>query len=448
LKRLALFHFFISLFAASSLLGSDTSQSEAPAVVRLTLDDALERARASSARLTSLDALTRAAAQGVRGAEALRRPELDLQASYTRNSNVPELILSFPGAAPGTIFPNLPNNWRSRVGATLPIYTGGGVQGQISAASESERAAASDRAAAQSDLVAETHVAYVTVLFARENARVLKDAVASYEAHLKDVRNRLDLGLVASHEVLSVVVERERAELFRVQSENAAQTAVANLLRLVGLPAATPVELDTTLIGLAGAAASVPEDEAVKRAATGRPELEALRARIRAMEASARVAHSASRPQAGLTAGYDFANPNPKILPLSGDWNDTWSIGVSVNWKVLDGGRANASVARAEAQADALRAQLQDLESRIRLEVTTRRLELDSALAGQVVARRGIEAAKDAVRVSKDRYREGVLSSSELLDAETRLLRAELEATQTEAQIHVAMANLTRAVGR
>jgi outer membrane protein TolC len=115
---------------------------------------------------------------------------------------------------------------------------------------------------------------------------------------------------------------------------------------------------------------------------------------------------------------------------------------------VLDGGRSNASAAQAQAQADALRAQLSDLESRIRLDVLTRRLELDSALAGKAVARRGIEAASDAVRVARDRYKEGVLSSSELLDAETRLLRAELDATQNDAQIQVALANLTRAVGR
>ena len=140
--------------------------------------------------------------------------------------------------------------------------------------------------------------------------------------------------------------------------------------------------------------------------------------------------------------------PNQRILPLTGDWKDTWSLGVSVNWKVLDGGRSGASSAQTLAQADALRAQLSDLESRIRLEVLTRRLELDSALAGKAVAQRGTEAARDAVRVAVDRYREGVLSSSELLDAGTRLLRAELDATQNNALIQVALANLTRAAGR
>ena len=223
--------------------------------------------------------------------------------------------------------------------------------------------------------------------------------------------------------------------------------AAANLLRIIGLPSDTRLDLDPA--PLASPSSGPGEADALaRRAAAGRPELEAVRARIRAMEATVKVSQSASRPQVGLQAGYDFANPNPRILPLSGTWNDTWSIGLSLNWKVLDGGRSSASAAQSQAQADALRAQLSDLESRIHLDVLTRRLELDSAIAGKAVAQRGIEAARDAVRVAKDRYQEGVLSSSELLDAETRLLRAQLDATQNEVQIQVALAALTRAVGR
>jgi len=444
-KRLILASIFL---AVPSLLTAEENapQPAAEGSVHLTLEDALSRARASSARLGSLEALTRAATEGVRNAEAGRRPDLDLSAGYSRNSNVPELVLASPGSPPRTIFPNLPNNWRAHAGAALPLYTGGRVQAQIEAATQTERAAGLDREAALNDLVLETHVAYVNVLFARENARVLSEAVASYEAHLKDARNRESLGLSASNEVLAVTVERERAELGRVQAENAAAMATANLLRLVGLPPGTRLDLDAAP---APAPVSGREIEGlIEQALAARPEIEALRARTRALEAGAVVVRSATRPQVGVQAGFDYANPNPRILPLAGDWNDSWSVGLTVNWKVLDGGRARSSAAQTEAQAEALRAQLRDLESRIRLDVTNRQLELESTLAGRVVAQRGIEAARDAVRVARDRYKEGVLSSTELLDAETRLLRAELEATQTDAQIQIARANLSRALGR
>lgn len=450
LKRLVIASVAASLVVASAAraasAGSDASPTLADGpVLSLTLDEAIAKTRAASARLASLTALTRSASEGVRGAEALSRPELDLAASYTRNSNVPELILAFPGQAPRTIFPNLPNAWRTHVGATMPVYTGGRIQAARDAASETERASVSDRAAATNDLAAETHLAYMSVLVARETARVLGEAIAAYDAHLKDARNRQELGLIASHETLAVTVERERAELARVQAKNAVGVAEANLRRLLGVPAETRLELAPP-----PEAAAVANETAdlVRRATEGRPEVEALKARIRAAEAGSRIAGAATKPQAGVQAGFDYASPNPRILPLAGAWKDTWSVGLALSWKVLDGGKADAAVAQAAAQADALRAQLQDLESRIALEVSARRLDLDSALAGRAVAQRGIEAARDALRVARDRFREGVLTSSELLDAETRLLRAELEATQTEGQIQMAVAQLNRAVGR
>ena len=442
MKRFALLLLLVPI-ASSATAGEAAPSLTAP--VRLTLDDAIARARASSARLASFSALNRAASEGVRGAEAGRRPDLDLSASYTRNSNVPELVLAIPGSPPRTLFPNLPDSWRTHAGASFPLYTGGRVGAQITSATEIEHAAASDRAAAANDLDAETHIAYVNVLFARENARVLAEAVASYEAHLKDARNRQDLGLAASNETLAVTVEREQAALARLQSENGAAVAMANLLRLVGLPPGTAVDLDPA--PQASAPSPGESEDLVKRATAGRPELEALRARVRALDATRKVARSASRPQAGVEAGFDYTNPNLRFVPWEARWRSTWNLGVGVSWKVLDGGRASAASAQAQAQADALRAQLSDLESRIRLDVTTRRLELDTALAGKVVAQRGIEAGRDGLRVARDRYREGVLSSSELLDAETRLLRAELDATLTEARIQIATANLNRAVG-
>jgi outer membrane protein TolC len=59
-----------------------------------------------------------------------------------------------------------------------------------------------------------------------------------------------------------------------------------------------------------------------------------------------------------------------------------------------------------------------------------------------------VDAARDSDQVGRDRYREGLTRSSELLDAETDLLRAELDRTVTITRIRIAGARLDRAVGR
>ena len=106
-----------------------------------------------------------------------------------------------------------------------------------------------------------------------------------------------------------------------------------------------------------------------------------------------------------------------------------------------------AEAAQARAQADSARQALVDLERRIQLEVTSRVLELRTAAAALEVAGRSLVAAQENRRVAQDRYHEGLIPSSELLDAEAALLRAGLDRTQSLVQIQVALANLKRATG-
>jgi outer membrane protein TolC len=87
-----------SIAAAPHALAQVAAAEAGP--VRLTLAEAVERARSNSPRLEQLRALQQAADAGVRGARAGRLPVLDLQASYAHHSRVPELIVDFPGTPP------------------------------------------------------------------------------------------------------------------------------------------------------------------------------------------------------------------------------------------------------------------------------------------------------------------------------------------------------------
>jgi outer membrane protein TolC len=429
----------VLLLAAAPLCGQ-------PGVVSLTLDEAVQKARANSARLAQLHSLKDAADAGLRGARAGRLPQIDLQASYTRNSNVPELVVSIPGVFSQTVFPNIPDQLRTRAGLTLPVYTGGRVPGGIEAARAQTAAAESDIAAAQNDLTLETRTAYWALVAARESERVLGEAVTAYEAHARDAQNRERLGLAARNEVLRVQVERDRAELHRLQSRNSAAIANANLLRLLGLAPGTTLEPSESR-GAPETAA--PELEGlVARALESRPDAAALRSRVALADAAVKIARSVTQPQAGVQAGYDFARPNPRVLPLVPEWKGSWNVGVNLSWNVFDGGRGAAGVAQAEAQAQAARRQLEELERRVRLDVTSRSLELATARAAAVVAQRNVEAARENLRVAQDRYREGLIPSSERLDAATALLLAGLDDTNARVQLRVAEAQLDRAAAR
>jgi OMF family outer membrane factor len=160
------------------------------------------------------------------------------------------------------------------------------------------------------------------------------------------------------------------------------------------------------------------------------------------------VERAARWPQVSLSGGFDYANPNRRILPPTAAWEDSWDLSVNATWALFDGGRAAAAAARAAARADALRRQAEDLDQRIRLQVTQRRLDVDAAGQAVEVAARNLEAARENSRVASERQRAGVIPSSERLDAEVLLLQAALDHTESLARLRTARAALDRALGR
>lgn len=413
----------------------------------LSLDGALERARAASLRLAQFQSLRDAASESVRGARAQRLPQLDLGASYTRVGNLPELMLGGGGPDAEPFLPPNLGVFFARAALRQPVYTGGRTGATIDAAAAQAEAAEAERGDAASSLTLETSSAYWGLLSARERERVVNEALAAFEAHLSDARNRQKFGMAAANEVLAVQVERDRADLQRLQAANAAAQANANLLRLCGLPANTRIEPSDTPASNAPPPPLQPE-LLIPLALDGRKDAAGLRARVAAAEAGVRIQKATARPRVGLSAGYVFLRADGTTQPLFPDWKGAWTAGVDVSWSPFDFGRSGAAAAEAEARARAARQQLEDLERRIRLDVTARVLDLRTAQAAHGVAQRALQAARENQRVSNDRYRQGVSTSSDLLDAEAALLRAGLDETDAAILVRLYAAQLERALGR
>ena len=432
--------------AAAPATAQDFPTRDEGPTVRLTLAEAVERALGDSARLRELGQLRIAAGADAAEASEARKPTLDLAASYSRLSDINEFLIPQPPGEPPLGFLNLPHNYRLTARARLPLYAGGRIDGQIDATREIERAAELDLDAGRRVLILETEVAYWGLVTARESARVLQRGLAVFEAHLIDARNRERFGLAARNEVLAVEVERDRAELRRLRAENGAELAEANLLYLLQLPSNAVIEPTEPLESAPPNRVNV--EVLVEQALEARPERAGLLSRVRAAEANVRIAGSTTRPQVGLTAGFMYANPNRNFVPPDEDWRTSWDVGVELSMRVFDGGRTSASVARAEANVAALRQRLDDFERRVRLQVTSAFLDVRTAHAAIRVAEGALLAGRENERVSAERYREGVIPSSERLDAEIAVLEAGLERTQTLADARLARANLDRATAR
>jgi outer membrane protein TolC len=281
---------------------------------------------------------------------------------------------------------------------------------------------------------------------ARATVGVLEQGVTRAQAHVAEVRERFDAGLIPPNDVASAEAQDARARMLLIEARNQRASSDAELARLTGMEAAPSIE--------PAAALDIPVEDVraidvlIAEALESRNERRALERRVEAADEQQDAVAALRRPTVAVVGGYDYARPNPRIFPREDRWQDSWDLGVNVGWTLWDGGRTSHDSAAAAHTAAAARQRVAEFDSVLALELRQRLLDIDSGRAAIAAANESVRAAGEARRVVTERYSAGVITQTEVLDAEFALLQAELDRTRTLAAVRLAEARLARALGR
>jgi outer membrane protein len=264
-------------------------------------------------------------------------------------------------------------------------------------------------------------------------------------AHLRDVRNQLNAGLVPPSDVFIVEAQASRQRMLSIQARSSRDVAEAELARLIGADPGTAIQPNAVLapVGLDATFESL-----LAEARDQRKDRQALVDRLAGAELRQQAAAAGLRPTIGLGGGFDYARPNPRIFPRQASWKESWDASVNISWPLFDGGRTTAEVAEAAASRRAIQARLDELDSVISLEIRQRIAEIQFSRAAVAAADDAVRAATEARRVIGERFTAGVATSTDVLDAQIAVLQASLDRTQALASAHLADARLHRAVGQ
>jgi outer membrane protein TolC len=414
--------------------------------VSLTLEGAVERGLATSHRLAEAVARGEAAEAVAAQRHSATLPRIAAEAGYTRTNHVEAFGVLLPGNQLRIIYPDLPDNYRSRLDMQWPIYTGGRLDALERAARAEAAASVIDIETSRADLRLEITRAYWALVTSREAASVVEESLARTGAHVRDVRNQLDAGLVPPNEVFTAEAQEARQRMLSVQARIARDLAESDLARLIGLDAGTPIDPVSALEPLSPASPAIAA--ALDEARRSRPERAAIEQRLAATAERVTAAAAGRKPTIGIGGGVDYARPNPRIFPRQEAWKHSWDASVNVSWPVFDGGRTRAELAEAAASGRAVKARLDEFDAVLAMEVRQRLAEIAAGQAAIDAAEAAVRAAAEARRVVSDRFSAGVATSTDLVDAQVALLQASLDRTQAIANARLAEARLSRAIGR
>ncbi|MBP1769900.1 MAG: outer rane efflux protein [Candidatus Aminicenantes bacterium] len=417
----------------------------------LSLEEALAAGLEKSPGLHASRLELEAATARSREVAAGRLPSLKLGGGYTRLSEVPDFQVTLPiSPDPIVVSQSYFNQFNLRLGVQQPLFTGFRLQAGERSARLLEAAAGQDLEKNRAELVFAVKAAYWGLTRSREFEKVIDENVRQVGEHLKDVRAFFDQGLATRNDVLRAELELSNAEIMRIDARNAAEVALTTLVSLIGLPLDADIDLTTSVESRASripAEAGKGDGDPIERALAQRPEIKSAEFRIKASEMGVKAVRSAFLPQVYLSGNYYYLRPNPRILPSLDRFKGTWDVGVSVSFDIWNWGQTKRQTEQAEARLGQAREARKVLEDQAVLEVTQCRLSLARAGEKVRVAGQAVGQAEENLRVTTERFKQGVALSSDVLDAEVALLRAKLGRTQAAIDQVVAQARLEKALG-
>ncbi len=332
-------------------------------------------------------------------------------------------------------------NTSARLALNYLLFDGGGRAAGIAAASAQQRAALAQYADAAQGVVLTVVTAYNSLAANREveQANIANVTFARQTRDLAAGRQRA--GVATAADRLQGETSLAQAELTLIQTRGNVATAAAQLAVAAGLPPgqrldlAPPPPLATGALLRSGADALIADAEKL------RPDIVAAKANVSAAEANVRSAQSAGRPSVSLNASNQLSAIDTTI-----DRNLV-SAGLSLSIPLFSGWNTRYNIAAARAQLDQQKALGEQTRQQAGLTVYSNYIALDNALASLITARTLLKSATESAALAQGRYKAGVGTFADLLNAQGALASARQQLAQNTLNVRTANAQLARAVG-
>ncbi|HUZ18736.1 MAG TPA: TolC family protein, partial [Spirochaetia bacterium] len=283
---------------------------------------------------------------------------------------------------------------------------------------------------------------------------------------LGQVKDQLDQGLATESDLLSAEESYNQAQImlndaisgrnqaFLVLSSFLGQDKVGEELAGSGSGGFSADAVAAYVLSTDPAKSLFPEldgkldpSKLVAEALANRPEMQTAAVGLETARRAVAASQGALYPTLALIGDYSYANPNQRVLIANGQFTGTWDVGVALS---IDVGKLPANAAGAKAAgSDETRAQAQtDAErSKIILDVRKSLLAFEQARQDLAMTQSMVSQADEYLRVTQQKFDNGLAKHSDVLQAELAQLRAHFAVTNKQVDLQIASADLARALG-
>lgn len=333
------------------------------------------------------------------------------------------------------------NSHSNSITASLPIFTGGELQGQIGQAKANYRSMLSAEEQAYNEMKETATTGYFNMLNATNMKALRQESVDRLQAHLDNVIAQYNVGIVARADVLRSEVELANAQQNYITASNQYDVAEATLNNIIGTPLGTTLLLKDRL-----QYEPYENDMAYCLAYSEqhRPELKQAEYAIDSAEAALVVARSGHMPKVYANAINNWGG-NGSDWP--GDDDENWSVGVTASMNVFDSGVTWSKIHAAQENLAKAKESQRQIKDNVELEVRTDYLNLREAEKRITTTQVAVASAEEDYHIAVVRYQAGVGTNIDVMDAQEALTQAKTNYYQALYNYNTSKAALNTSMG-
>lgn len=292
--------------------------------------------------------------------------------------------------------------------------------------------------AVSQDIILDTKSAYIDVLDKQKNLTTLENAYSLFSKQYEDAKIRFDQGLLAKNDLLQVNVNLLDAKQNVTSAKKDLKVARLNLSNFLGgkdLNSESIQELSISELEVKPYTKDILEN---------RSEINVLKMNIESMNSNISGEKGDYLPK--LDASVSYSEFGDDFSPSGRDgYPDNQTVAtLNASWNLYEGGANQSQIQIYLAQKNQVLAQLERTRLDINLQYERAKLELDVANENFDTSKVSLEQAKENYAIVDNRFKEGLSSTTDLIDANYLLSQAKQRYFRSYYDKFLAVATLKR----
>ena len=336
------------------------------------------------------------------------------------------------------------NLFAGTVMVTQPVFMGGAIVAANKMADISEDMAANSAEARRQATLYNIDQAYWQVVSLRHKQKLAESFLELVKKLDSDVQKMIAEGVATKGDGLSVSVKVNEAEMALMKVSDGVVLSKMLLCQLCGLPVSEAITLADEESEDIGSVSLVSPTESMSVEA--RPELKLLQNTVDLSHQTTNLLKAGNLPKVLLTGGYAVSNPN-LFNGFQKKFSGFWNMGVVLQVPIWNWGDVKYKVRASKGATAIANLELDDARELIELQVNQNVFRVNEANKKLTMAQSNIARADENLRTANLGFREGVISTTTVMEAQTAWLQAQSQKIDAEIDVKLSQVELQKALG-